>query len=74
MITRDTILEQFVYGYASPDAHTAVCKADALEWINERLGTNYKAQHLNNWLAGRAGIPRRVAIECGDYIMRRECE
>lgn len=74
MITRDTILEQFVYGYAPHDSPPGACKADALEWINERLSTNYKAQHLNNWLSGRTGIPRRVAIECGNYIIRRERE
>ena len=72
MIKYDNILEQFIFAYQPDDAPPGLCKDEALDKINHAIGTNYKRTHLNNWLAGRTGTPRRVAIYCGDTIMAIE--
>lgn len=38
-------------------------KKQALNDFNAALGTNYKIQHIDNWVAGRKPTPKRVQAE-----------
>lgn len=49
-------------------------KLAALAELNRNLGTAYKEQHLNNWLAGRMPTPRRVVDFWVDQILETEVE
>jgi len=35
-------------------------KMDLLQEINDKLGTNYKITSLNNWLAERKDVPKKL--------------
>ena len=43
-----------------------------LDAINEILSTNYQRKHIDNWLAERAEVPKRVKILWVDGLLQTE--
>lgn len=44
----------------------------ALDEINEKFGTNYQRKHIDNWLAERKEVPKKVLELWRDSLI--ECE
>jgi len=40
--------------------------------LNDELGTNYQRKHIDNWLAGRAEVPKRVKAIWIDGLLETE--
>lgn len=49
-------------------------KDDLLRQLNERLGTNYQRNHIDNWLAERADTPKRVREVLIDELIETEVQ
>lgn len=64
-----------IRAHGDEDKPTLASQKDAaLAELNGKLGTHYERKHIDNWLAGRKGIPATVFAFWFDMLIEVEVQ